>query len=167
MSMSSSNGLARDVSGTPANTRRTAVFVVDDDAEVREALGSLISAAGWRPQLFAFAGDFLACPRPRVPSCLVLDVSLPDLNGLELQERIAAERATMPIIFITGHGDVPMTVRAMKAGAVEFLTKPFSGEEVLRAIGHALEFSREALQREAGQRTLRDRFALLTPRGRQ
>ena len=101
------------------------VFVVDDDVSVRESLELLIRTAGWRPETFASAQEFLAHPRLAVPCCLVLDVTLPDLNGLELQKRVAAERTDMPIIFITGHGDVPMTVQAMKAGAVEFLTKPF------------------------------------------
>ena len=104
------------------------VFVVDDDISVRESLEALIRCAGWQPETFASAQEFLSRPRVLVPSCLVLDVSLPDLNGLELQKRIAADRIDMPIIFITGYGDVPMTVQAMKAGAVEFLTKPFSDE---------------------------------------
>src|SRR5277367_3281250 len=101
------------------------VFVVDDDVSVRESLELLIRCEGWKPEIFASAKEFLACPRAHVPSCLVLDLSLPGLNGLDLQKRIAVERTDMPIIFITGHGDVPMTVQAMKAGAVEFLTKPF------------------------------------------
>ena len=101
------------------------VFVVDDDVSVRESLECLIISAGWQPKVFASAQEFLAHPRLLAPSCLVLDVTLPDLNGLELQKRIAVDRIDMPIIFITGHGDVPMTVQAMKAGAVEFLTKPF------------------------------------------
>src|SRR5678816_3228847 len=102
------------------------VFIVDDDVSVRESLELLIQSAGWYPETFASASAFLARPRVDVPSCLVLDVSLPDLNGLDLQQRIANDRVDLPIIFITGYGDVPMTVRAMKAGAVEFLTKPFS-----------------------------------------
>src|SRR5579863_6012337 len=101
------------------------VFVVDDDISVRESLESLILTEGWQPETFASAQEFLSRPRALVPSCLVLDVSLPGLNGLELQKRIAVERTEVPIIFITGHGDVPTTVQAMKAGAVEFLTKPF------------------------------------------
>src|SRR5215813_6956257 len=100
------------------------VFVVDDDVSVRESLELMIRHAGWQPHTFESAQAFLAHPRPLVPSCLVLDVSLPDLNGLDLQKRLAGDRADMPIIFITGYGDVPMTVKAMKAGAVEFLTKP-------------------------------------------
>src|SRR5690606_12994889 len=106
------------------------VFVVDDDISVRESLELLIISAGWQPETFASARDFLTHPRVVAPSCLVLDLSLPDLNGLELQKHIAADRADMPIIFITGYGDIPTTVRAMKAGAVEFLTKPF-GDDVL------------------------------------
>ena len=143
------------------------VFVVDDDISVRESLELLIGSAGWRPETCASAQEFLARPRALVPSCLVLDVSLPGLNGLDLQRRVAAERPDMPIIFITGHGDVPMTVRAMKAGAVEFLTKPFGDEVLLGAIRHAIERSRAALDREAELRALQDCYASLTPRERQ
>ena len=114
------------------------VFIVDDDVSVRESLELLIRCAGWRPETFASAEEFLARPRVRVPSCLVLDVSLPDLNGLDLQQRIAGDRADLPIIFITGYGDIPMTVQAMKAGAVEFLTKPFGDEALLDAVDAAL-----------------------------
>jgi FixJ family two-component response regulator len=147
---------------------RPLVFVVDDDPAVRESLESLIGAAGLRVQVFASAEEFLARPRVRAPGCLVLDVSLPDLSGLELQEHMAAGNPdAMPIIFITGHGSVPMTVRAMKAGAVEFLTKPFRGDVLLRAIGHALERSSVTLQREAELSALRERYALLTPREAQ
>ena len=140
------------------------VFVVDDDVSVRESLESLIRCAGWMPETFASARAFLSRPKSDVPSCLVLDVSLPDLNGLDLQKRIAEDRADMPIIFITGYGDVPMTVRAMKAGAVEFLTKPFDDEVLLAAIRNAIERSRIALGREVELRALRDRQASLTPR---
>jgi len=143
------------------------VFVVDDDISVRESLELLIGSEGWRSETFASAHEFLARPRPVIPSCLVLDISLPGLNGLELQKRIAVERAEMPIIFITGHGDVPMTVQAMKAGAVEFLTKPFGDEALLGAIRNALEQSRVALDLEAEIRMLRDSYTLLTPRERQ
>src|SRR6201989_2196913 len=117
------------------------VFVVDDDISVRESLELLIQFAGWQPLIFASAADFLAHPRTATPSCLVLDVSLPDLNGLELQKLIASERTDMPIIFITGHSDVPMTVQAMKAGAVEFLTKPFDDDALLGAIRSAIKRS--------------------------
>ena len=140
------------------------VFVVDDDVSVRESLELLIRCAGWKPETFASAQEFLSRPKSDVPSCLVLDVSLPDLNGLELQKRIAADRADMPIIFITGYGDVPMTVRAMKGGAVEFLTKPFDDDVILNAIRNAIDRSRIALERESGLRVLRGRQASLTPR---
>ena len=145
---------------------RPIVFVVDDDVSVRESLESLIADAGWRPEVFASAEEFLAHPRKLLPSCLVLDVSLPDLNGLELQQRLA-DRSDMPIIFITGHGDVPMTVRAMKAGAVEFLTKPFSPEVLLSAIDAAIERSRTALDEQANLHALRHRYETLTPRERE
>jgi FixJ family two-component response regulator len=152
----------------PADTPPTPiVLVVDDDVSVRESLELLILTAGWRPELFASAAEFLARPRVDVPSCLVLDVSLPDLNGLELQQRIADERLDMPIIFITGYGDVPMTVRAMKAGAVEFLTKPLSDDVLLHAIGGAIERSRAALDDEAALRAVRERYASLSPRERE
>ncbi|MGH9356595.1 MAG: response regulator transcription factor [Terriglobia bacterium] len=143
------------------------VFVVDDDISVRESLELLIRSAGWQPETFASAQEFLARPRVLVPSCLVLDVSLPGLNGLELQKRVAVERTDMPIIFITGYGDVPMTVQAMKAGAVEFLTKPFGDGVLLSAIGHAIERSYIALGREAEMQVLRDGYASLTPRERE
>jgi len=143
------------------------VFVVDDDISVRESLELLICCAGWRSETFASAQEFLDRPRALVPSCLVLDVSLPGLNGLDLQKRVAAERNDMPIIFITGHGDVPMTVQAMKAGAIEFLTKPFSDEVLLSAIQQAHERSRVALGRDAEMRLLRDCYTSLTHRERQ
>jgi len=143
------------------------VFVVDDDISVRESLESLIRFAGWQPQTFASAQEFLSRPRVFVPSCLVLDVTLPDLNGLDLQQRIATDRIDMPIIFITAHGDVPMTVRAMKAGAVEFLTKPYRDEVLLSAIQQAIECSHAALRREAEMRSIRDRYASLSRRERQ
>ena len=143
------------------------VFVVDDDASVRDSLESLIRCEGWQPETFASAQEFLACPRAPVPSCLVLDVSLPGLNGLDLQKRVAIERTDMPIMFITGYGDVPMTVQAMKAGAVEFLTKPFKDDVLLAAIRAALERSRVALGLEAEMRVLRDRYESLSHRERQ
>ena len=142
------------------------VFVVDDDVSVRESLELLILSAGWQPEMFASAEEFLERSRIDRPSCLVLDVTLPNLNGLELQQRIV-DRADMPIIFITGYGDVPSTVQAMKAGAVEFLTKPF-GDDVLRnAIGQAIERSRAALAHEADLHAHRDCYASLTPRERE
>ena len=143
------------------------VFVVDDDVSVRESLELLIGSAGWRVETFASAQEFLAQPRPTVPCCLVLDVSLPDLNGLELQERIAQERSEMPIVFITGHGDVPMTVRAMKAGAIEFLTKPFNDEVLLRAVRGAIDRSTAALSQETDLQTLRASYASLSRRERE
>jgi len=143
------------------------VFVVDDDISVRESLELLIRSEGWQPETFASAQEFLAHPRKLAPSCLVLDVSLPGLNGLDLQKRVAVERIEMPIIFITGHGNVPMTVQAMKAGAVEFLTKPFSGDVLLSAIRNAIERSLTALGHEAEMRALRDRYASLTRRERE
>ena len=143
------------------------VFVVDDDVSVRESLELMIGTAGWEPAIFASAQEFLACPRALAPSCLILDVSLPDLNGLDLQKRMASDRTDMPIIFITGYGDVPMSVRAMKAGAVEFLTKPFNDDVLLDAIRHALERSQAALGEELAMRTLRDDYASLSRRERE
>src|SRR6266568_8200031 len=143
------------------------VFVVDDDVSVRESLELLIGFAGWQPETFSSAEEFLTRARPLVPSCLVLDVSLPDLNGLELQKLIAPDRIDMPIIFITGHGDVPMTVQAMKAGAVEFLTKPFDDNALLSAIKSAIERSGAALDDQAELQSLRKCFAALTPRERE
>jgi FixJ family two-component response regulator len=147
--------------GTPV------VFVVDDDVSVRESLESLIRCEGWRPKTFASAQEFLDYPRVLIPNCLVLDVSLPGLSGLDLQRVVADERTDMPIIFITGHGNVPITVQAMKAGAVEFLTKPFNDEVLLTAIRAALERSRVAQSLEAEMRLLRERYASLSQRERQ
>jgi FixJ family two-component response regulator len=141
------------------------VFIVDDDISVRESLELLVAQEGWRPRLFASATEFLARPPERVAGCLVLDIGLPDLNGLELQERIA-DRADLPIIFITGHGDIPMTVKAMKAGAVEFLTKPFGPDELLSAIHGAIERSRSLLTQEADLQALREHYESLTARER-
>jgi FixJ family two-component response regulator len=151
-----------------SSTTHTApiVFVVDDDVSVRESLELLIRCEGWQAETFASASEFLAAPRPSVPSCLVLDVSMPGLNGLELQKRLANDRTGMPIIFITGYGDIPMTVKAMKAGAIEFLTKPFTDEVLLGAIRHAIERSREALSRERETQALRDAYASLSQRER-
>ena len=143
------------------------VFVVDDDVSVRESLESLIRCEGLQPETFASAQEFLDYPRVLIPNCLVLDVSLPGLNGLDLQRIVAGERTDMPIIFITGHSDVPMTVQAMKAGAVEFLTKPFNDHVLLTAIRAALERSRVALSLEAEMRALRDRYSSLSQRERQ
>jgi FixJ family two-component response regulator len=151
---------------TPKLQDKPIVFVVDDDISVRESLEMLIQFAGWQPETFASAEEFLAHPRVVTPNCLVLDVSLPDLNGLDLQ-KLVADRIEMPIIFITGYGDVPMTVRAMKAGAVEFLTKPFEEEALLSAIRHAIERSQTTLGNEAEMHALRCRYASLTPRERE
>ena len=142
------------------------VFVVDDDASVRESLKLLIESAGWQPETFGSAQEFLSRPRVHGPSCLVLDVVLPDINGCDLQKLIA-DRADMPIIFVTGHADVPTTVRAMKAGAVEFLTKPFVADVLLDAIQHAIEESGVALDQEAQMEGLRERYGSLTHRERQ
>jgi FixJ family two-component response regulator len=147
-----------------APAAKPSVFVVDDDISVRESLESLIAEVGFQPRTFATAHEFLARPRSYAPSCLILDVSLPDLNGLELQRRLADQRMEMPIIFITGLGDIPMTVRAMKAGAVDFLTKPFGDEVLLEAIRDALERSQTALAALAELATLRERFVSLSPR---
>jgi FixJ family two-component response regulator len=151
---------------TPKLQDKPIVFVVDDDISVRESLEMLIQFAGWQPETFASAEEFLAHPRVLTPNCLVLDVSLPDLNGLDLQ-KLVADRIEMPIIFITGYGDVPITVRAMKAGAVEFLTKPLAEEALLGAIRHAIERSQTALGNEAEMQALRGRYASLTPRERE
>src|SRR5436190_14336320 len=151
---------------TPRLQHKPVVFVVDDDISVRESLEMLIQFAGWQPETFASAEEFLAHPRVLTPNCLVLDVSLPDLNGLDLQ-KLVADRIEMPIIYITGYGDVPMTVRAMKAGAVEFLTKPFEEETLLSAIRHAIERSQTALGDEAEMHALRECYASLTSRERE
>jgi FixJ family two-component response regulator len=143
------------------------VFVVDSDISVRESLETMIRFAGLEPETYACARTFLQRPRALVPSCLVLDVSLPDLSGLDLQNLIAAERADMPIIFVTGCGDVPMTVQAMKAGALEFFTKPFDDQVLLNAIRYAIERSRAALSEAAGMQSIRAHFASLSPRERE
>ena len=143
------------------------VFVVDSDPSVRESLEQLVRAAGWQAETFAAAQEFLARPRPVVPSCLILDITLPDLDGLELQERIASERTDMPIIFLTGHADIAMTVRAMKRGALEFLTKPFDAEALLTGIQQALKRSEAALGRENQLHVLRTGYGLLTQRERE
>src|SRR5215471_14203680 len=145
---------------------RPVVFVVDDDISVRESLELLIKSAGWRPEMFASAQDFLACRRHTAPCCLVLDVRIPGLSGLDLQQQLTS-RTDMPIIFITGYGDVPMSVRAMKAGAAEFLTKPFNDEVLLDAIRHAIERSAATLHRESEMAGLRSCYASLTPRERE
>ena len=143
------------------------VFVVDNDISVRESLDQLICAEGWQAETFESVEGFLARPRPLVPSCLVLDVSLPGLKALDLQKRIAVKRPEVPIIFISGRGDIRTTVEAMKAGAVDFLVKPVSNDVLLRSIRESLERSRVALDREVAMRDLRECHASLTPRERQ
>jgi FixJ family two-component response regulator len=165
--MNSTYALCHELGTPPLLGMGPIVFVVDDDISVRESLELLIRCEGWQPETFASAEEFLECPRAGMPSCLVLDVSLPGLTGLELQKRIAVERTDMPIIFITGYADVPTTVQAMKAGAVEFLIKPFSDDVLLSAIRAALERSRIALSREAEMRVLRNRYTSLSSRERQ
>jgi FixJ family two-component response regulator len=165
--MSFTHALSRELGAQPMPNARPIVFVVDDDISVRESLELLIRCEGWQPETFSSGHEFLARPRAVVPSCLVLDFSLPGFNGLELQKRVAVERTDMPIIFITGYKDVSMTVQAMKAGAVEFLTKPFGEDVLLSAIRAALERSRVALSREAKMKVLQDRYASLSGRERQ
>jgi len=143
------------------------VFVVDDDISVRESLELLIRSEGWQCETFSSADEFLDRPRAFVPSCLILDVSLPGLSGLELQTRIANERTDMPIVFVTGYGDIPMTVKAMKAGAIEFLTKPFTNDVLLNAIRQAIDRSRIALMNEKEMEELRDAYASLSSRERE
>jgi FixJ family two-component response regulator len=148
-------------SGTPT------VVVVDDDISVRESLELMIQSEGWRPALFESAHEFLVRLPSLVPSCLILDVSLPDLSGLDIQQRIGDERSSTPIIFITGYGDIPTSVRAMKAGAAEFLTKPIDYQIIIQAIRDAVLRSEANLKREGAQRQLQERFALLTKRERE
>ena len=143
------------------------VFVVDDDISVREAVAGLFQSAGLKVQTFASAPEFLVYPRADGPSCLVLDVRLPGLDGLDLQQRMAELDLAIPIVFITGHGDVPTTVRAMKAGAIEFLTKPLSDADLLEAVQHAIQRDRAERQQRAQLRRLQQRYELLTPRERQ
>ncbi|VVO09186.1 Response regulator protein TmoT [Pseudomonas fluorescens] len=162
--MNPKNALAPGYGKLPMRDETPVVFVVDDDISVRESLELLIRFAGWQPRLFESAQDFLNAPRPLVPSCLVLDINLPDLNGLDLQTSIAGDRRNMPIIFITGYGDIPLTVRALKAGAVEFLTKPFNDDVLLKAMADALQSSHAALDEEKNLRTLLEAYRTLTPR---
>jgi FixJ family two-component response regulator len=152
------------ISGTH---REATVFVVDDDVSVRESLELLVRDAGWRPRLFASAESFLACPPVTSPKCLVLDLTLPDRSGLDLQRQINIEQPGIPIIFITGHADVPLSVRAMRAGAFDFLIKPFVEDELLRAITSAIDRSQKALLAEAMLRDIRDRYSTLTSRERE
>jgi FixJ family two-component response regulator len=150
-----------------ARDQTPVVYVVDDDVSVRESLEGLIEAEGWRALTFASAREFLAAPPVACSHCAILDIGLPDLSGLELQERLVAERPDTPIIFITGTKDVPMTVRAMKAGAMEFLTKPFGDDVLIEAIGRALERSAAAIAEQAELQDLQGRYAALTGRERE
>src|SRR5687768_8111601 len=158
--------LSADHRGGHMPDSRPTVFVVDDDASVRESLSLLIDAAGWQPETFASGPEFLARTRTMTPGCLVLDVVLPELSGSDLQT-LVADRPEMPIIFISGHGDVPVAVRAMKAGAVDFFTKPFVADVLLAAIGNAIDHSRTALMDADGMRGLRDRYESLSRRERE
>jgi len=163
----SATALASEFNSTSTSHVTPTVFVVDDDVSVRESLDQLIRCAGWQPETFESAQEFLARPRPIAPYCLVLDVALPGLNGLDLQKRIAVDRTDMPIICTTGHADVPMTVQAMKAGAVDFLMKPFNDDVLLSAIQHAIERSQAALGHEAQMNALRECYASLSRRERE
>lgn len=165
--MSMAHILGRKFESRPKSPGTPIVFVVDADISVRESLEAMIDCEGWQPKTFASAQEFLACPRALVPSCLVLDVSLPGLDGLDLQKFVAVERTDMPVIFITGVIDVRTAVQAMKAGAVEFLTKPFGDAVLLSAIRQALERSRVALGQIAQMRALWNCYASLTRRERQ
>jgi len=159
--------LSDEAGALPMSSAIPIVFIVDDDVSVRESLELLIRDHNWKPEMFSSAKEFLDRPRKRAPSCLVLDLSLPGLNGLELQKQLAVEHNDIPIIFISGYGDVPKSVQAMKAGALEFLTKPINDEVLVNAIRNALERSSRALALHAEMQELRERFASLTPRERQ
>src|SRR5271165_7649251 len=156
-----------EVRALPMTESPSIVLVVDDDISVRESLEALLRQEGLGVETFVSAQEFLSRPPVTVPSCLVLDVSLPGLNGLDLQKRVAVERHEMPIIFITGHGDIPITVQAMKAGAIEFLTKPFSDEILLNAVRHALIRSKALLERSTEIIALKDRYSRLSARERE
>jgi FixJ family two-component response regulator len=165
--MDPASAASKGSASSPTSHAIPTVFVVDDDTTVRESLESMIRCAGWQPETFGSAREFLARPRVVAPSCLVLDVTLPDLDGLELQARVATDRIDMPVIFVTGCGDVRMTVRAMKAGAVDFFTKPCADELLLSAIRQAIERSRAALAYESEMEAIRDAYASLSRREQQ
>jgi FixJ family two-component response regulator len=165
--MSLTHALCHELGAPPTVDVGPIVFVVDDDISVRESLELLIRCEGWQPETFASAEDFLNHPRTLVPCCLVLDLSLPGLNGLDLQKQLAVEHINIPIIFITAYGDVRRSVQAMKAGALEFLTKPLDNNALVSAIRKALERSRLALAENAEMQELRSRYASLTPREHQ
>ena len=147
--------------------RNAVIAIVDDDLSVRRGLQRLIRSAGWNAESFASAQEFLARPGPGTPSCLVLDLRLPGLSGLDLQKRMAEIGLEIPIVFLTGHGDIPASVQAMKAGAVEFLTKPFDEEDLLQAIQEAIERDRRTRHQRAEKRELKNRYASLTARERE
>lgn len=157
-------GLSRNASSLPSP--KPIVFIVDDDVSVRESIELLVIEAGWKPELFTRASEFVGRARVSVPCCLVLDINMPGLSGLELQEHVAVEQPDLPVIFITGYGDVPKTARAMKAGAVEFLQKPFRDSVLVDAIRSSLERSRAAIEVRTAEEELRRRYASLTPRER-
>jgi FixJ family two-component response regulator len=165
--MNSASAAGFAVGALPMSSPIPIVFIVDDDVSVRESLELLVRNENWKPETFASAQQFLNHPRTPVPSCLVLDLSLPGLNGLELQKYLAVEHIDMPIIFISGYGDVPKSVQAMKGGALEFLTKPLDNETLVSAIRNALERSRLALAQDAEMQKLRTRYASLTSREQQ
>src|SRR5580700_2121013 len=165
-SMNTASVSSHELRASPNGRTAPIVFVVDGDASVRQSLELLIQSTDWQPEIFACGQDFLSRERVLAPSCLILDVSLPDLNGLDLQ-KLVADRIEMPVIFITAHADVRTTVRAMKAGALEFLTKPFRNEVLLSSIGNAIERSHAALCQEAQIRPLRERYASLSRRERE
>lgn len=165
--MSSAYAIDRQLGLTSVPNITPIVFVIDDDISVRTSLEQLIQREGWQAETFESAEEFLGETRPLVPNCLILGLSLQNLNGLEVQKQIARDRAEMPIIVISGYEHIPTTVQAMKAGAVEFLLKPFSNSVLLGAIRESLERSRVALDREIGMRDLRNRYSSLTPRERQ
>ena len=155
------------VTSIPVRQAKATVFIVDDDVSVRESLAGLVSFAGWDVLTFPSAQAFLDHSRPSQPGCLLLDVSLPDLNGLDLQEQLSREKLALPIIFVTGRGDIPMSVRAMKAGAVEFLTKPIANDVLLGVIAEAIEASAAAIEANSFEEQLREDYGHLTPRERQ
>jgi FixJ family two-component response regulator len=161
------NSPKNDVGSGVKSELKPTVYVVDDDVSVRESVEALICEAGWHPVVFSSAAEFLSHERPYAPSCLVLDVSLPDLNGLELQEQLLQDKAEMPVIFITGYGDVQTSVRAMKAGAVEFLMKPFGDEALLKTISEALQRSSAALKQRTQLQVLQERYESLSTRERE
>ena len=165
MTMTTLNG--RDHSTSRASATTPVVFIVHDDGSVRDSLEFMMEATGLRAETFASAHAFLARPKTMVPSCLILDVTLPDVNGLELQKQVAVDRPDIPVIFVTGQSDVRMSVAAMKAGAVEFLTSPVSEDVLLDAIRHALERSRRALEHTAKLKMLQESYESLTPRERE